>query len=185
VSGILYQNKVHGREETLERVVRKVKRSIAHKRKSNDYWGKNLSYLLTPAQRVQNDKMDGKKLRKLMNATAAVSLSSNSAFLAETRSKLAIWNLHKYNAIIGFTERMEESLQILKHVFLNGPDEESKNKAEKVFEKFSPVSDSFIGVESNSSAILSDSKGGVRANKSSKGVSTSSVMEGRGAHAAL
>ena len=83
-----------------------------------------------------------------------------SSLNAEARAKLAIHNLHEYNAIIGMTESMSESLDILRQVLLNGPENELKVQAQAVFKKFA-----------------SSQSEGVTANKSSKKeVSTSAVV---------
>lgn len=170
VSGVLYQNKVWGRNETLDQVVSKIKNSIVNKREKDEYWNKSLSYLFTPDQRVQNKHFDVEELRKtvILNPTIP-----STSFAAETRSKLVIQNLYAYNAIIGLTERMAGSLNILKHVLLNEPDEALKKKAEDVFKKFSP---SESNVDGNYSATF-EVEGGVHANKSSKReVPTSAVI---------
>ena len=170
VSGHLYQNKVHKRHESLDQVVKKIKQKIANARENDNYMVTSSSYLLTPTQRVENEHLDVDKL--MDTASPNMTHSSTSFAAAEARAKLIIQNMYRYNAIIGSTERMPESLNMLRHILLNEPDEDLMDEAEKVFEKFGATS------QSNSSATTSDLKvGGVQANKSSKrDVSTSAVI---------
>lgn len=173
VSGALYQNIVWKRNETLETVVKKIKRHVASERDNDRYFSKSLSYLLTPVQREVNDRIDFKQFRLLVsNETLIAPDSSMSAFKAEVRFRVAIRNLFRYNVIVGMSERMAESLSILRHVFLHqAPDSSSKKEAERVFKKFGPATTP-IGNSSNLGAM-----GGVRANKSARdGVSTEIVV---------
>ncbi|KAL3800517.1 hypothetical protein ACHAW5_009027 [Stephanodiscus triporus] len=129
VSGILYQNKVRRRVESLERVVNRIKERIANARENDRYWDKSLDYLLTPAQR--DSKTNG-------TSSSTVAMPSSGA---EAWAMLAIENLLKYNVIVGMSERMPKSLAILRHVFLprreNVPEENTRAaEAESVFEKF-------------------------------------------------
>ncbi|KAL3783408.1 hypothetical protein ACHAW5_008772 [Stephanodiscus triporus] len=159
VSGILYQNKVRRRVESMERVVNRIKEQVANARENDRYWDKSLDYLLTPAQRESKT-----------NGTSSTTAASPSSSGAEARAMLAIENLHKYNVIVGMTERMPESLDILRHVFLprsEGAPEGNTRAAEAdaVFEKF--------GITHSSGG----DGGAHRANKSTKkDVSTSAVI---------
>ncbi|KAL9190960.1 hypothetical protein ACHAXT_000666 [Thalassiosira profunda] len=159
VSGRLHKDKVRKRDNTLESVVTTIKENVSGMRSNGGYMGKSLDYLLTPEQREETDQIDYAALRPLMSAP------SSSNVKAEVGARLAIRNLHHYNALIGFTERMPESLHILKRVFLTAPDEALKEGAEKVFHRY--------GASGNSTAP----EGGVQANKSDKkGLSTSAVV---------
>lgn len=163
VSGMLYQNKVHARDETLEEIIEKVKSHIAAERRKDRYWDKSLSYLLTPEQRVADYRFTTEQLKILESNGSIPSNTTLPSLNAEARAKLAIHNLYEYNSIIGMTERMSESLDILRHVLLNGPENPQKVKAQAVFAKFDPAS--------------SQSNKGVTANKSVKReVSTSAVV---------
>ena len=184
VSGVLYQNKVSGLNETLEQVVRKIKDNIKNRREVDDYADKSLTYLLTPIQRVANDlgsnitndHVDFEELRASKTTIISSSNMTFSSFKAESRAKLAIQNLYQYNAIIGMTERMSDSLRILRHVFLqNVPENALKDKAEEVFKKYglsttTPDSDR-LGNSSAASIIQV-----AQANKSRGKVSTSAVI---------
>ena len=177
VSGVLYQNKVKGRNETLEQVVRKIKDGIKNRREVDDYADKSLSYLLTPSQRVVNSHVSFEELRASKTTIISSSNMTFSSFKAESRAKLAIQNLYQYNAIIGMTERMSDSLRILRHVFLqNVPENALKDKAEEVFKKYglsttTPGSDR-LG-NSSAASIIQVVK---QANKSRGKVSTSAVI---------
>ncbi|KAL3809294.1 hypothetical protein ACHAXA_009418 [Cyclostephanos tholiformis] len=169
VSGVLYQNKVSGRNEGLEEVVKKIKDRIANARRDDKYWDKSLSYLLTPAQRVATTKS---------NSTPS-STAGRPPSGAEARAMLAIRNLHEYNVIVGMTERMAESLAILRHVFLSSGMEIplKDDGAEAVFKKYgllvAPLTEDGIG----NRTLPSVSAVGVHANKSSrKTLSTSAVV---------
>ncbi|KAL7441367.1 hypothetical protein ACHAXH_006931 [Discostella pseudostelligera] len=160
VSGLLYQNNVHKRDETLEKIINKVKSRIADERRRNQYWDKSLAYLLTPEQRVAEYRFSADQLRMLESNGSIPPNTTLSSLNAEARAKLAIHNLYEYNAIIGMTESMSESLDILRQVLLNGPENELKVQAQAVFKKFA-----------------SSQSEGVTANKSSKKeVSTSAVV---------
>jgi hypothetical protein len=166
VSGILYQNKLNGFDESLEQVVTKIKHSIVTARKNDKYWDKSLDYLLTPVQSVKGNN----KSNSAMSSIAA----SPSSQAWEARALQAVHNLHNYNVIIGMTERMPESLAILRHVY--APENSLNDKAEAVFERFglvTPLTNDRVGNHTASSV----SKGEVRANQSSRNnVSTTAVI---------
>ena len=176
VSGVLYQNKVSGQNETLEQVVRKIKDDIKNRREVDDYSDKSLSYLLTPSQRVANSHVSFEQLRASNTTIISSSNMTFSSFKAESRAKLAIQNLYQYNAIIGMTERMSDSLRILRHVFLqNVPENALKDKADEVFKTYGLTTSPDSDRHGNSSAA-SMIKVGVQANKSRGKVSTSAVI---------
>jgi len=131
VSAVLYQNKVKGRVENLEQVATKIKKRIVDARKNDQYWDKSLSYLLTPVQRVKGNKKSN---------SALSSMATPPSSQAKARALLAIQNLHTYNVIIGMTERVPESLIVLRHVFMkNSPENSLKDEAAAVFKKFGLV----------------------------------------------
>ena len=167
VSSVLYQNKVKGRVENLEQVATKIKKRIVDARKNDQYWDKSLSYLLTPVQRVKGVKKSNSTLSSMVATPSSQ---------AKARALLAIQNLHTYNVIIGMTERMPESLIVLRHVFLkNSPENSLKDKAEAVFKKFGLVAPHTDGAGNHSAPSVS--KGGVHQNQSKKKhVSTSAVI---------
>ena len=168
VSGVLYQNMVKGRGENLEQVATKIKKRIVDARKNDQYWDKSLSYLLTPVQRVTGDKKSNNTLSSMVAPPSSQ---------AKARALVAIQNLQTYNVIIGMTERMPESLTVLRHVFLkNSPENSLKDEAEAVFKKFGLVAAPHTDGAGNHSAP-SVSKGGVHQNQSKKKhVSTSAVI---------
>ena len=175
VSSVLYMNKVSKRNETLEQTVHKIKKKIENDRQKDKYMDKSLSYLLTPSQRVSNNFVKFDSLRELVSSNNATNTSihniSLSSFKAESRAKLAIWNLYQYNAIIGMTEEMSDSLFILRHIFLQNETgfNELNDEADEVFKKF--------GLVDSNGDNNSSSKQLIQANKSSKkDVSTSKVM---------
>jgi hypothetical protein len=172
VSGVLYQNKVLGRSESLEQVVQKIKVNIFNARNSDQYWNKSLSYLLTPAQRVDADKLSTTKLNVTLSST-----DTPPFFGAEARAMLAIRNLFEYNVIVGMTERMPESLAILRHVFLtSGIENPLKDDAEAVFRKYGLVAPLSENVTGNHTAPSVPAVA-VHENQSSrKNVSTSAVV---------
>ena len=99
--------------------------------------------------------MSDDELKELISnmTSASNSTMSLSAFRAEVTAKRIIQNLCEYNVIIGMTEDMKSSLDILRHVFLGR--NSSMARAEGIF-----------------------SASGKRVNVSSKGeVSTSAVIE--------
>ena len=189
VSGVLYQNRIHKRTETLDEVVIKIKEQIKNKRMEDKYWDKSLSYLLTPVQRVENNDLHlERRLReRLGDGATMMDLSNNltgsssaSALAAEVRCKLAIRNLYHYNAIIGMTEKMTESLHILKYAMLTNtamkgdihtpPTAKNNSKdAEAVFDKYTPL----LPVKNSTAAA----KIRVRANSSNKALSTTAILE--------
>ncbi|KAL7528120.1 hypothetical protein ACHAWF_002444 [Thalassiosira exigua] len=115
VSGVLYKQKEKETDVTMEGAVKLIKKRVLGDRKKNNYWVSSLSYLLTPDQ-------------------AEVSSPSN----ATTHQKevgMAIHNLLRYNAIVGMSERMPESIDILQHALLSDKFT-SEGREEKVKEMF-------------------------------------------------
>jgi len=172
VSGVLYQNKVNKRHETLDQVASKIKEGVFNEREQDRYWDKSLSYLLTPLQRIKNERWNvGEDMRNLWNTydNTTSTIPSASSFAAKTRCKLAIRNLLEYNAIVGFTERMPESLRILRRVLLTDPEEGLRDKAEAVFEKFG-LSERMSDGNATTNATS------FKTNKSNNKLSTSAVI---------
>ena len=65
-----------------------------------------------------------------MKSKAAKKISPRERF-AEIKAKATINNLVKYNVILGMTERMNESMDVLKHVMLAGATEEQEKWLEQ------------------------------------------------------
>jgi hypothetical protein len=107
--------------------------------------------LLTPEQRVADYYFTAEQLRLLESNGSIPPNTTLSSWNAEARAKLAIHNLYNYNAIVGMTESMSKSLDIMKHVLLNGPTNPQKVKAQAVFTKFNPTSSRSDGVTANKS----------------------------------
>ena len=200
VSGVLYQNKVKNRQyETLQDVVVKIKTKIHVERKQEDrYWDKSLTYLLSPRQRIANERLTLVHQTRLqqMSSISTKQHQSLNSFVGEMNARLAIANLYNYNVIVGMTERMVESMTILKHVLLTTSDDNApqddidvKDAAEEVFRKYTPsVTDNYNdkdavdtvgdGPKKMSQPGGGGGGGGFQANRSSKGkVSTSAVIE--------
>ena len=180
VSGRLYQNKVNEKKLSLEQIVNEIKTALVDNRGS--YFTKSFSYLLSPSQEEESKHLNVMQLMETVAQSAAKETEtmtlSQSALIAETRAKVVIRNLIKYNAIIGMTERMTESMHILKHVLLHNPHDDIREAAEQVFRKFTPEPELMNIVPDNSTETTkANNKGGVQANVSKGGMSTSAVME--------
>lgn len=189
VSGHLYQNKVKNKGQSLNQIVDRIKKSLVDSAASHSYFTKSFSYLLTPSQEMECKRLDKGRLMeetmKLLPKFEAkqLQLQSSSAFMAETKAKMAIQNLVHYNAIIGMTERMTESMAILKHILMQNSEESIREAVEGIFRKFAPEP-STEKVENNVNALnlsqtnRSDSpNGGYKANVSKGGLTTSAVMD--------
>ena len=113
VSGILYERK-GDEQDTLQSVVKLIKKRVTGSRAANDYWDRSLNYLLTP---TQAEEFESKTVTQ-----------SHNDKLAQARAMLAINNLVKYNVIVGMTERMYESMQILKHILLANASEKKRSR---------------------------------------------------------
>ncbi|KAL7470657.1 hypothetical protein ACHAXS_010930 [Conticribra weissflogii] len=188
VSGHLYQNKVNNKGQTLEQIIDRIKKSLVDSALSQSYFTKSFSYLLTPSQEMASKRLDKYRLMeetmRLLprDETNQLELQSSSTFLAETKTKMVIRNLVHYNAIIGMTERMTESMAILKHVLMRNPEESVREAVEGVFRKFTPE----LGTETVGNNVTalnlsqtneSESPKGYKANVSKGGLTTSAVME--------
>lgn len=161
VSGILYQDKRKSDDEkSLEQTAKMIKKRVRGSRKANQYWDTSLSYLLTPKQ----VEMFG-RLKSSAKKIQTTKLTWEEHF-AETKARIAIQNLIDYNPVIGMTETMKESMNILQHVFVNyqfyeDDKEELESDMKELFDKYTP-----------------DDTKGVRQNESRNGaVSTTSVLQ--------
>lgn len=158
VSSILYRAKQFSmnKKDTVEETARFIKKRVHDSRQENDYQTSVFKYLLTPEQAQIKEN-------KTFRSTVQ---------LVEHQTRLAIWNLIQYNAIVGMTEHFAESMVVLKHVLL--PDEytsdERKEKSRVLFEEYT--------TNSNKTSIrLADNIPATRKNPSQMGtISTSSVM---------
>ena len=111
VSGILFERKGN-EEDTMQSIVELIKKRVRGSRAADDYWLRSLNYLLTPAQAEEFESGKSKFI-----TASETKISQNEKF-AEARAMSAINNLVKYNTIVGMTERMDQSMQILKHILL-------------------------------------------------------------------
>mmetsp|Transcript_3200 Transcript_3200/g.6891 ORF Transcript_3200/g.6891 Transcript_3200/m.6891 type:complete len:226 (+) Transcript_3200:2-679(+) len=176
-------------EETMNQIVDRIKKSLVDSAASHSYFTKSFSYLLTPSQEMESKRLDKGRLMeetmKLLPEDEAKQLQqqSSSAFMAETNAKMAIQNLVHYNAVIGMTERMTESMAILKHILLQNSVESVREAVEGVFRKFTPEPvtekvENNVNALNSSQTNRSDSpNGGYKANVSKGGLTTSAVMD--------
>lgn len=124
VSGILYER--HRDNDNLAEIVDLIKGRVRGSRAANDYWDKSSNYLLTPEQAEEFESYQS----ELLEVTPTSGLTPKGQF-AKTRALLAIHNLARYNAIVGMTERMDESMEMLKHVLLALASEEKIEQLER------------------------------------------------------
>eukprot|EP00956_Cyclotella_meneghiniana_P004003 scaffold4865_cov83-Cyclotella_meneghiniana.AAC.1 len=121
VSGILYERRQEG--ETLGEIVDLIKKRVRGSRAADDYWRKSLMYLLTP---MQAEEFESRK-SEFIETNSSFNISAKEQFVKD-EAMTAIHNLMKYNAIIGMSERMPQSLEILKHVLMTDCTEEQHSK---------------------------------------------------------
>lgn len=107
ISGILYQNQKKKKGWTSADFARLVKERVLSGEASGDYWDRSLSYLLTPGQ-----------AEYFNNIKSTFTKTNTTEQLVRVKAITAINNLMNYNVIIGMTERMSESIEILKHILL-------------------------------------------------------------------
>lgn len=148
VSGILYRAMQYDKIEvvTLEQTAALVKKRVNDARRHNEYLDNSIKYLLTPEQEKSFDNIKHDMVNKqLASAPSAAnnkmrsSLLYNSERLAERKARMAIDNLFNYNAIVGMTERMTQSMEMLQHVLVNRYESKArKDNAECLFERYAP-----------------------------------------------
>jgi hypothetical protein len=119
VSGILYERR-DKEEDTLVGIVELIKKRVRGSRDGGDYWSKSLTYLLTPDQAEQFDRITSEESTGLLKQN-----------YAEMKARTAIDNLFQYNAIVGTTEHMDQSMDILKHVLLANANKEQLEQLEQ------------------------------------------------------
>jgi hypothetical protein len=132
VSGVLYQLQKKKKGWTSVEFAKLVKERVLNSRGADEYWDRSLSYLLTPSQTEDFQSIKSGFLK-----------ANTAEQFVEVKAKTAINNLMKYNVIIGMTERMKESMEILKHVLMSGAsqvqeeqlDREATNKSLNVSKK--------------------------------------------------
>jgi hypothetical protein len=81
---------------------------------------------LTPGQAEEF----GSNTDEFMKATSG-EISQKEQF-AMIKAKTAMNNMWKYNVIVGMTERMEQSMEILKYVFLKNADSKRVSELDQV-----------------------------------------------------
>lgn len=126
VSGVLYRAKLHlkNKRDTVEDTAKYIKKLVREGRSDNRYSDGIYKYLLTPEQSQNRRKF------------------ADSARQMEHDTRLVIENLVKYNTIVGMTERMQQSMQILRHVLLPSEfsSDEREERVHKMFEKYTAES---------------------------------------------
>ena len=120
VSGVLYQNQKKKKGWTSADFASLVKERILSSRNAGEYWDRSLSYLLTPGQAEHLDSIK----------SSFVSTNTVEQF-AEMKAKTAIHNLANYNVIMGMTEKMDQSMEILKHVLMTKSSKEQQQLLDK------------------------------------------------------
>ena len=123
VSGILYERRRE--QDNFAEVIELIKKRVRGSRAAGDYWDKSLTYLLTPGQ---VEEFEIKKSELTHHKSPSLTAKAN---FAEVKSKAAIHNLFKYNTIVGMTERMDQSMELLKHVLLANASEDKVAWLEK------------------------------------------------------
>jgi hypothetical protein len=116
VSGVLYQNQKKKKGWTSADFAELIKERVLGSRDQGEYWDRSLSYLLTPGQSMHFDSIK----------TSFIATNTTEQF-AEFKAKMAINNLIQYNVIMGMTERMPESMKILKHVLMTNASKEQED----------------------------------------------------------
>ena len=107
ISGVLYQNQKRKEGWLSTDFANMIKERVLASRSSDEYMHNCLNYLLTPSQAEEFDSLESKYME---NKTADQ--------FAEMKAMTAINNLIKYNVIMGMTERMPQSMEILKHILM-------------------------------------------------------------------
>eukprot|EP00571_Detonula_confervacea_P003597 CAMPEP_0172315470 /NCGR_PEP_ID=MMETSP1058-20130122/25291_1 /TAXON_ID=83371 /ORGANISM="Detonula confervacea, Strain CCMP 353" /LENGTH=459 /DNA_ID=CAMNT_0013029551 /DNA_START=113 /DNA_END=1489 /DNA_ORIENTATION=- len=171
VSGILYVLNWDDPEgentRTLHEIVSIIKRRIRGSRRHNDYWGKSTTYLLTPHQAETFANMNVKQIHTTTRLTP-------EEHLAEAKARMAIQNLVHYNVIMGMSERMTQSMAILRHALVSDQftSEQREEWVDELFEEYAPDD---VEVKDDDEE---SSNNDVRMNVSERdGVSTASVLE--------
>ena len=124
VSGILYQHQRSAQfDGTLDGAVRRIKKNVRGSRKKQEYWIRSLNYLLTQSQASNFATMR----KKIMDVSNIATLEESMNSMAEIESRTAIQNLVQYNVIVGMVERMDQSMTILRHVFVSHTDDNNRH----------------------------------------------------------
>lgn len=140
VSGILYQKfEVKKKKYSVDHVVQIIKEQVIEARKKNQYQDRILSYLLTPVQ-VDSLNKYVNQVNKMKSENCSIPDNIAPKNTPEYKTLLAIHNLFHYNVIVGITERMPESMRILKQILGNEfRNDESRKDVYELFEKFAPT----------------------------------------------
>ena len=175
VSGVLFKtNQGKYGKQSFEDIIKRIKNQIRGHVKHKEYFGTSLSYLLTPAQAKAFSNMN--TTEQEIQTTEL----SPQEYLAEAKAHMAIQNLAHYNVIMGMTESMEQSMQILRHVLVSEfanmlarDVERLKKDVEELFDEHTPKDSNAENGERK------PSKDGVMRNVSERdgGLSTASVLE--------
>ena len=128
VSHVLYQQKKGNEDKTttLEETVKGIKKRVRRFRKDGEYMG-SLNFPQAPVVFRQLLTPTQLKMANRLNQTAEEVMA--------IKTQLAIENLMKYNAIIGITEMVPQSLKIFEHAL--GQIVSSASKKEEVQDFFS------------------------------------------------
>ena len=119
VSGVVFH---HKQIKTQEEIITKIKNDVINERLEGKYWMRIGDYLLSPFQSSKDRKKD--------DYNKGLNMSS-----VEYKTQLILNNLAiKYNVIMGMTESMTESMDILQHILDN------KNQMTPLFNHYKPTS---------------------------------------------
>ena len=115
ISGTLYQLQKKKKGWTSSDFAKLIKERVLGSKEKGEYWDRSLRYLLTPRQAED------------FEAVKSSFLETNSTEqFAERKAMTAVQNLMQYNVIIGMTEHMPQSMEILKHVLLPNASKEQE-----------------------------------------------------------
>ena len=120
ISGVLYQNQKKKKGWHSADFANLVKERVLASRSSGEHWDRCLSYLLTPGQAEEINSLKSKYMK-----------THTADQFAEMKAVTAINNLMKYNVIVGMTEHMPQSMEILKHVLMANSSVEQRELLDK------------------------------------------------------
>ena len=120
ISGVLYQDQKKKKGWHSADFANLVKERVLASRSSGEHWDRCLSYLLTPGQAEEINSLKSKYMK-----------THTADQFAEMKAMTAINNLMKYNVIIGMTEHMPQSMEILKHVLMANSSVEQRELLDK------------------------------------------------------
>ncbi|KAL3781852.1 hypothetical protein ACHAWO_009218 [Cyclotella atomus] len=120
ISGVLYQNQKKKKGWVSADFANLIKERVLGSRNAGDYWDRSLSYLLTPSQAEEVQSIKSSFIK-----------TNTTEQYAEFKAMTVINNLMQYNVILGMTERMPQSMEILKHVLMANASKEQEALLDK------------------------------------------------------